>query len=153
MNLPDVLTPQLVLYPLEAASKDEAISQLINVLVKNGQLHNIEEAKAAVFARERLMTTGVGQGVALPHGKFAYTDEVLIAFGISKMGVDFEAIDGQPAYIFVLLLTPEKFPSKHLALLSKFSKMLNSEDCRKELMAASSAERITDILYQYEDTV
>ncbi len=153
MNLSDLLTAQLVLFPLVAASKDEAITQLIEILEKNDQLKNVEDAKSAVFAREKLMTTGVGKGVALPHGKFADTEDVLISFGISRNGVDFDAIDGQPVHIFVLLLTPEKYPSKHLELLSKFSKMLNIDDCRKELLMANSAGEIVAILYQYEKTI
>ena len=153
MNISDVLNPELILFPLEAASKDEAISQLIDILKQNGHLSDIEAAKTAVFNREKMMTTGVGQGIALPHGKFAEIDDVLISFGISKKGVNFDAIDGIPAHIFVLLLTPEKYPSKHLALLSKFSKMLNNTVCREELMAAESAESIIGILDKYDSTI
>ncbi|MCK4715863.1 MAG: PTS sugar transporter subunit IIA, partial [Candidatus Marinimicrobia bacterium] len=69
LELSTILTPDLILYPVKAATKEEAISQLVNVLVKNGKLTETEEAKSTVYKREELMTTGVGKGVALPHGK------------------------------------------------------------------------------------
>ena len=151
VELSTILTPDLILYPVKAATKEEAISQLVDVLVKNGKLTEAEEAKSAVYKREELMTTGVGKGVALPHGKYANIDEVLVSFGISKEGIDFDAIDGLPVNIFVLLLTPEQYPSKHLKLLSKFSRMLNIAGCRAELLAADSAEKIAEILYLYDE--
>ncbi|MCD6441158.1 MAG: PTS sugar transporter subunit IIA [Candidatus Marinimicrobia bacterium] len=153
MKLTEILTTDLILYPVKATTKEEVISQLIDVLVKNGKLTEPEEAKSAVFKREELMTTGVGKGVALPHGKYAHTEEVLISFGISKEGVNFDAIDGQPVYIFVMLLTPEKYPGKHLKLLSKFSRMLNIAECREELLGADSAAEIAEILYRYDETM
>ncbi|MCK4640739.1 MAG: PTS sugar transporter subunit IIA [Candidatus Marinimicrobia bacterium] len=151
VELSTILTPDLILYPVKAATKEEAISQLVDVLVKNGKLTEAEEAKSAVYKREELMTTGVGKGVALPHGKYANIDEVLVSFGISIEGIDFDAIDGLPVNIFVLLLTPERYPSKHLKLLSKFSRMLNIASCREELLAADSAEKIAEILYLYDE--
>lgn len=153
MKLAEILTTDLILYPVKAATKEEAISRLVDVLVKNGKLTEPKEAKSAVFKREEIMTTGVGKGVALPHGKYAHTEEVLISFGISKDGVNFDAIDGQPVHIFVLLLTPEKYPGKHLKLLSKFSRMLNIAECREELLAADSSEEIAEILYRYDETM
>lgn len=152
MELSEILTPELVQFPLEANSKKDAISQLVDILVKNGKLAESAEARAAVFRREELMTTGVGKGVALPHGKYAHIEDVLVSFGISKNGINFDAIDGQPVHIFVLLLTPGKYPSKHLKLLSKFSRMLNIAECRKELLAATSAQEIVNILIRYDQT-
>jgi fructose-specific phosphotransferase system IIA component len=153
MRLTEILTTDLILYPVKATTKEEVISRLIDVLVKNGKLTEPEEAKSAVIKREEVMTTGVGKGVALPHGKYAHTEEVLISFGISKEGVNFDAIDSQPVYIFVLLLTPEKYPGKHLKLLSKFSRMLNIAECREELLAADTAAEIAEILYRYDETM
>ncbi|HCL00712.1 MAG TPA: PTS fructose transporter subunit IIA [Candidatus Marinimicrobia bacterium] len=153
MELTEILTTDLILYPVQATTKEDVISQLVNVLVKNGKLSEPEEAKSAIIKREEVMTTGVGKGVALPHGKYAHTEEVLISFGISKEGVNFDAIDGQPVHIFVLLLTPEKYPSKHLKLLSKFSRMLNIAECREELLTADSATEIAEILYRYDKTM
>lgn len=153
MELSEILTPELIQYPLEATSKEDVIAQLVNLLFKNGKLTESAEAEAAVFKREQLMTTGVGKGVALPHGKYPYIEDVLVSFGISKQGINFDAIDGQPVYIFVLLLTPEKYPSKHLKLLSKFSRMLNLAECREKLLAAESAAEIAEILVQFDKTL
>ena len=153
MELSEVLSPELIQYPLTAKTKEDAISQLLNLLVINGKLAEAEEAKTAVFKREKLMSTGVGKGVALPHGKHAHIEDVLVSFGISKEGINFDAIDGQPVHIFVLLLTPEKYPSKHLKLLSKFSRMLNIAECRKKLLTDNSAEDILDTLIQFDKTL
>ena len=103
MELSKVLTPELVVYPLEASSKEEVISKLIYALQSAGKLTHPEIAKKAVMEREKLMSTGVGRGVAIPHGKYPYTDEVLVCVGVSRKGLDFDAVDGQPVYIFVLL--------------------------------------------------
>lgn len=152
MELSDILTPDLVQIPLEADTKSEVISRLIDILVRNGKLKEPAAAKAAVLKREELMTTGVGKGVALPHGKYTETEDVLIACGISKKGIDFDAIDGQPVHIFVLLLTPEKYPNKHLKLLSKFSRILNIAACREKLLSAGSAAEIIAVLDEFDKT-
>lgn len=152
MELSDILTPDLVQIPLEADTKSEVISRLIDILVRNGKLKEPAAAKAAVLKREELMTTGVGKGVALPHGKYTETEDVLIACGISKKGIDFDAIDGQPVHIFVLLLTPEKYPNKHLKLLSKFSRILNIAACREKLLSAGNAAEIITVLDKFDKT-
>lgn len=150
IELSKILTPELIIYPLQAQTKSEVIAQLIGILARNGKLSDPEVAIAAVIRREELMTTGVGKGIALPHGKYPYTDEVLISFGISKTGIDFNAIDGLPVHIFVLLLTPEQFPTKHLKLLGKFSRILNDASCREALLAADVPQQIAEILYKYD---
>ncbi|MCD6101096.1 MAG: PTS sugar transporter subunit IIA, partial [Candidatus Marinimicrobia bacterium] len=115
-----------------------------------GKLTHPEIARKAVMEREKLMSTGVGRGVAIPHGKYPYTDEVLVCVGVSRKGVDFDAVDGQPVYIFVLLLTPEKQPSKHLKLLSKFSRILNTVQAREEILEAQSPEEIARVFHKYD---
>ena len=153
MELSEILTPELIIYPLEANSKEEVISVLVDRLYKAGKISNSDAAKKAVIEREKLMSTGVGKGVALPHGKYVDIDDVLISVGVSINGIDFDAVDGQPVHIFVLLLTPERFPSKHLKLLSKFSRMLNKANCREEILEALSAEEIAEIIYKYDAQV
>lgn len=153
MELSLVLTPNLIIYPFEANSKEEVISLLVDRLLDEGKISDPDSAKKAVIEREKLMSTGVGRGVALPHGKYAENEEVLVSAGISPEGIDFDAVDGQPVHIFVLLLTPDRFPSKHLTLLSKFSRILNITQCRKELLEAYSPEEIARILYNYDAIV
>jgi len=153
MELSEILTPELIIYPLEANSKEKVISVLVDRLYKAGKISNSDAAKKAVIEREKLMSTGVGKGVALPHGKYVDIDDVLISVGVSINGIDFDAVDGQPVHIFVLLLTPERFPSKHLKLLSKFSRMLNKVNCREEILEALSAEEIAEIIYKYDTQV
>lgn len=153
MELTKILTPRLIVFPLSAETKEEVIKILIERLHDEGLITNPEAALQAVIEREKLMTTGIGKGVALPHGQFYETMEVLIAAGVSIEGVDFDAVDNQPVHIFVLMLTPERFPSKHLKLLSKLSRMLNNSACREEILAANSAEEIAQIFYKYDTQI
>ncbi|RKY54930.1 MAG: hypothetical protein DRP89_04245 [Candidatus Neomarinimicrobiota bacterium] len=153
MELSEILTPDLIIYPLEANSKEEVILVLVDRLYKTKKIANPDTAVKAVLEREKMMTTGVGKGVALPHGKYGDIDDVVISVGISIKGIDFDAVDGQPVHIFVLLLTPERFPNKHLKLLSKFSRMLNKAKCREEILDAVSAEEIAETIYKYDTQV
>jgi mannitol/fructose-specific phosphotransferase system IIA component (Ntr-type) len=150
MELQNILTPRLILYPLEAETKEDAIGQLIDRLYEEGLVHNPELAKKSVIERENLMTTGVGKGIALPHGKYPDIVEVLVVAGVSVEGIDFKAIDNLPVNIVVLLLTPERLPSKHLKLLSKFSRLLSNKQCRTEILDATSSEEIAQVFYKYD---
>ena len=153
MQLSEILDADLILFPLKAESKEEVISTLIDVLYKKGKISDPQLALKAVLDREKLMSTGVGRGVALPHGKCANIEDVYVAVGVSPVGIDFEAVDEQPVHVFVLLVTPENFPSKHLKLLSKFSRMLNSAKCREEVLSATSAQEILEVLFKYDELV
>lgn len=149
----EILDADLILFPLKAESKEEVISTLIDVLYKKGKISDPQLALKAVLDREKLMSTGVGRGVALPHGKCANIEDVYVAVGVSPVGIDFEAVDEQPVHVFVLLVTPENFPSKHLKLLSKFSRMLNSAKCREEVLDATSPQEILEVLFKYDELV
>ncbi len=153
MQLSEILDADLILFPLKAESKEEVISTLIDVLYKKGKISDPQLALKAVLDREKLMSTGVGRGVALPHGKCANIEDVYVAVGVSPVGIDFEAVDEQPVHVFVLLVTPENFPSKHLKLLSKFSRMLNSAKCREEVLDATSPQEILEVLFKYDELV
>jgi len=150
MYIHKILTPELIIYPLEARTRDEVIAALVERLYEEKLITNPDAARQAVIDRENLMTTGVGKGVALPHGKSADITEVLVSAGVSIEGIDFQAVDAQPVQIFVLLLTPERYPSKHLKLLSKFSRMLNNAQCRDEILQATSSKEIAQVLYKYD---
>ena len=151
MELSKILHTGLIEYPLIASTKEDVISVLIERLYKSSDLNDSEEAKRAVLDREKLMSTGIGRGVALPHAKASNIEDVLVSIGVSKEGIEFDSIDGRPAYIFVLLLTPEQYPSKHIKLLSRFSKILNNAECRNELLQSDSSEKIARVFYKYDE--
>lgn len=150
MELSKILSPRLIEYPLNVGTKEDVISVLIDRLYKEGKISKPEVAQKAVLDREKLMSTGVGRGVALPHGKYLDIDDVLISIGVSEKGIDFDAIDGQPVYIFILLLTPEQSPSKHLKLLSRLSRLLTNAECRREIIEARSADGIANVFFKYD---
>ena len=95
-----------------------------------------------LLEREKLGSTGIGDGIAIPHGKLKGLDRLVISFGRSRQGIDFDAIDGKPVHIFFLLMAPESSTGQHLKALAKISRMLKDPDFRSDLMAAKSAEEI-----------
>lgn len=151
MEIKDLLTPEFIVFPLQVSTKEEVISSLVGRLYERGKISNYELAKKVVLDRETLMTTGIGKGVAFPHGRYPDIENVIVSIGIAPKGIDFKAVDGQPVSIFVLLLSPEKYPNKHLKILGRFSKILNIEECRQEILTAKSAEKIAEIFYKYDN--
>ena len=120
------------------------LAELISVLINSGL--KIDRAKAidVLQQREKLGSTGIGDGVAIPHGKVSDLHELIVAFGRSKKGIVFDAIDGKPVHLFFLLLAPENSTGQHLKALAKISKMLKTPNFRKKLIDA----RTTSDLYK-----
>ena len=101
--------------------------------------------------RERLGSTGIGGGIGIPHGKLKALDQLVLGFGLSRRGADFESMDNRPTYIFFLLLTPESSAGLHLKLLARISRLLKNEDFKSQLMQASRPEEIIDIIREKDD--
>lgn len=127
---------------LRASTKDEVIRELAGVLDRAGKLNSLEEYIVAVYEREALGSTGVGMGVAIPHGKSAAVREPAVAFGKSVGGVDFQSIDGTPAHLIFMIAVPASADNQHLRILANLSRMLIHEDFRKGLMEAGSPEDV-----------
>jgi PTS system nitrogen regulatory IIA component len=106
-----------------------------------------------LLEREKLGSTGIGEGVAIPHGKIESLDEVLISFGRSHTGIDFDSIDGQPARLFFLLIAPETSTSEHLKALAKLSRLLKNAAFREELYRAREAQSIYQLICDEEDKI
>jgi fructose-specific phosphotransferase system IIA component len=148
MNIFSLLTPQTVLPNLEAKDKAEILDKMVKSLegkVSNGELDKIRDA---VFERERIMSTGVGKGLAIPHGKAAGIEQTYAAFAILKDPVDYEAIDDQPVNMVFLLVGPQASNSLHIKMLSRISRLMNNSDFRSRLRKCSTAE---DIIEQFKD--
>ena len=135
---------------IDAKSKPEVIAELSGICVRNGNI-NPDRMVQALLDREKLGSTGIGDGIAIPHGKLAGLDEILISFGISRSGVDFEAMDGKPVHMFFLLIAPEYSTGQHLKVLAKISRMLKDENFRHRLMEASGREEIYRIITEKDD--
>ena len=101
--------------------------------------------------RERLGSTGIGKGIGIPHGKLPALDKLLLGFGISRQGVDFESMDRQPTYLFFLLLTPENTAGLHLRLLARISRLLKDDVFRNQLLKARGVEEVTAIIASVDE--
>jgi nitrogen PTS system EIIA component len=137
MRLKDALKESCVIADLKGGTKKEVLTELVTSLKEAGFIDDVQEAVSVILEREKLGSTGIGEGIAIPHGKMAGTDRILCAFGRSKEGIDYDAVDGEPAHIFFLLLAPEDSAGLHIQMLSRISRILRDEVFRKHLVEQS----------------
>jgi fructose-specific phosphotransferase system IIA component len=151
MNIVSLLDNATVYPQLEVSDKEELLEQLIRSLqskVDNEQLDRIREA---VLQRESIMSTGVGKGLAIPHGKAKGLSQSYAAFALLQHAVDYEAIDDKPVTMVFLLVGPESENSLHIKLLSRISRLMNNEEFRSSLKECSTAEQILDTFKKEEE--
>lgn len=134
--LAELLQPERVRVGLEAANKDAALLAVASLLTLPEGVANAESVYEVLLERERLASTGVGSGVAIPHGRCDDFDELRAAVAVYPKGVDFEAVDGLPVTIIVGIIGPRSMPQKHLAALAGVSRVLRDEAKRSELISA-----------------
>jgi nitrogen PTS system EIIA component len=147
----DVLKESCVIADLKGTSKKEILSELARSFKDAGLIRDVDGAVDVIFEREKLGSTGIGEGIAIPHGKMKGIDRILCAFGRSKKGVDFDAVDGKPVHIFFLLLAPEESVGLHIQMLSRISRILRDEGFRRHLIEeAENNDLYTDIVAQDE---
>ena len=142
MKMADILSWDTVIPELTSKNKKEVIEELVSVIVEKDKRLDKEQLIEVFLERERLGSTGIGDGIAIPHGKLKNIDTLFASFGRSVEGVDFESMDGKPAYIFFLLMAPENSAGIHLKTLARISRLLKDSAFRKNLMAAKSKEEI-----------
>ena len=133
MNMRDALKESCVIADLKSVTKNEVLREMASSLKEAGLVPDVEEAVNVILERERLGSTGIGDGIAIPHGKLKGIDHILCAFGRSKEGVDFDAVDGKPVHILFLLLAPEDSAGLHIQMLSRISRILRDPSLRKRL--------------------
>jgi len=142
MTIEEVLEESCVIADLNGATKKDALKELVSALKKANLIKNEQEVVNVIFEREKLGSTGIGDGVAIPHGKLKGIRKIICVFGRSLQGVEFDSIDQKPAHIFFLLLAPENSASLHLKMLSRISKLLRDPSFRKRLMDLGDAHDI-----------
>lgn len=142
-----LINENLIFLDLEAKDKEEAISKLARAAAREGKITSLEDFKKSVFERERSYTTGVGNGVAIPHGKSKAVKEPIIVFGRTARGIDWDSLDGKPVSIIFLLGVPEENVSNlHLKLLQQLSRKLMNIDFIKRLRMAQTKEEVFEAL-------
>ena len=145
-NLKQLLGRDNIFLDLRATDKQGVITELVDRLVQNGRLPNRKAALKAILERERKVSTGMENGVAIPHGKSDSVQDLVTALGIKKEGLDFESADGQPSRIFVMTLCPDNRPGPHLQFLGEISQLLDKAEIRRRLVEAATVDEVLDIL-------
>ncbi len=151
MRLTDLLPEEHILIDLKAEDRDSAIKQLLSVLNKDQIIADFDQAYQAILEREKIMTTGVGNGIAIPHCKHVSCPNFAVAFGMHRKGINFESIDKKPAKLIFLLIGPENNPSLHIKLLSRISRLMSNEDLRAQLIKCKSPGEALQLLQEEED--
>jgi fructose-specific phosphotransferase system IIA component len=151
MLLSQILQPSCVKVPLEAKDKRSAINDLIDILDSNKLLLNKDVALQAVLTREQTRSTGIGSGIAIPHGKCAAVNELVMAVGIAAQPIDFGSVDGKPVSIIILLISPSDQTGPHIQALAKISRLMLDEAFRDKLRKAGSAEEVCELLSNKEN--
>lgn len=140
MRLSELLNAQAITPRLRARTKRDAIVELVELLESAHGLSSHGEILDRVLRREAMMSTGIGNGIAIPHGKARMVDRLVAACGVSAEGVDFESVDGEPATLFILLVSPESGGAVHVKVLANISRLLKEESVRRSLREAPNAE-------------
>lgn len=153
MRLTEILKPENILLPLQAKTKTDAITELVNLLAKNGDLKDAKQVLDAVLDREATRTTGIGNGLAIPHGKCNGTDHLVMAVGRAAAPLDFQAIDGRPVTLICLLASPPDKTGPHIRALAKISSLMLAERFRQRLHSAKTPQEMYDIISEQESLV
>lgn len=150
MKITDLLTKETMILALQAKTKGEVIDELAEKLAEAGAVSDVEAFKQAIWAREKQSTTGVGDGIAIPHAKTAAVKRPAVAFGRSAEGIDYESLDGKPSHLFFMIAAPEGGEQTHLEALARLSSMLMDASFRAQLETASSEEEIVRLFAEKE---
>lgn len=146
MKIVEFLNDKAVTASLKAASKEAILRELVDLLAKAEGIRNKEELLKVLLARESLGSTGIGQSVGIPHAKTNIVKKLVAAFGISKSGVAFEALDGEPVHIFFLLVAPEDSAGPHLKALARISRLLKDKYFRDSLRQLDDEKAILKLI-------
>jgi PTS system nitrogen regulatory IIA component len=151
MHLSDVFNSNNVWSDLHATTKDELVRKLSQLIAGRAPKLSLEDLYTALIEREKLGSTGIEDGVAIPHAKVAGLDDILVAFGRCPEGIDFDAHDGKPTHLFFVLLAPEKATGMHLKVLARLSRLLKDVRVRNRLMDADVPEDLYRIITEEDD--
>jgi PTS system nitrogen regulatory IIA component len=150
MKISDILKLDAIIADLKAKNKPEAIKELSQAVSPVAGAE-VEDVAAVLLEREHLGSTGIGGGIAIPHGKLETVKSIAVGFGRSIKGIEFESLDNRPVHLFFLLLTPEHSTGGHLKVLAQISKLLKMDQFKERLLAAGSTEQIHQIILENDE--
>jgi PTS system nitrogen regulatory IIA component len=151
MKILDILDKKLIIPQLASKNKEGVLRELVHVLSQVEKQVNEERLIEVLLERESLGSTGIGDGVAIPHGKSKEVKKILASFGRSLPGMDFQSLDGKPAHLFFLLIAPENSAGIHLKALAQISRLMKDQGFRKRLLEADSAEEIYNLFSEGDE--
>ena len=152
MKVNELLKPKYILTDFKSDKKDNVINELIDLLKGDEKVLDLEEVRKCVFDREKIMSTGVGKGFAIPHGKTNSVTDIIAVFGKSKKPIEYDALDGEPVNLIFLMVGKDTLVSKHIKLLSRISRLMNNDEFREKLVKAESKEYILKVFEEEEQS-
>lgn len=152
MKISDILTEDVLEIRLAAKDKTEAINKMVDLANKSGKILDLEKVRTVVFEREKLVSTGVGKGFAIPHGKSDDISDIVAAFAILSEPVDFDSIDSEKVQYIFLLVGKDSMLNKHIKLLSRISRLMNKDEFRNTLLTAKSKSELLQIFRTEEQS-
>ncbi|MCE5242030.1 MAG: PTS sugar transporter subunit IIA [Syntrophobacteraceae bacterium] len=151
MKILDILAENAIIPELRGRTKKQVLEELIEALLAQKPHLDRDRLMAVLLERERLGSTGIGDGIAIPHGKLKDLDQLVLSFGRSSQGVDFESMDGKPVHLFFLLVAPENCAGIHLRALAKIARILKNGSVRKKLGSVGSKDDIYNAIQQEDE--
>jgi fructose-specific phosphotransferase system IIA component len=150
MLLTQILEPVCIKVPLDGRDKESVITELVDILDANKLLTDKTDVLQAIISRENTRSTGIGSGIAIPHGKCKGVNDLVMAMGISRRGIDFQSIDGKLVYIIVLLVSPIDKTGPHIQALARISRLMLDEEFKNKLQNAESAAELYELIRSKE---
>ncbi|MBN2090537.1 PTS sugar transporter subunit IIA [candidate division KSB1 bacterium] len=153
MTVEEILSINDIRVPLTKTTKEAILEEMVDILYENKKIQDKEKLLAALFEREKLMSTGVGDGVAIPHAKAEGIQKIIAAFGITAQDVDFNSLDNKPVRLLFLLVGPVEQPKMHLTALSRISRLLHEAQFRQKLLQCQNSEEALNLILEEEQRV
>ena len=151
MFLHEIFQPEFIKFDIDAVDKDEAFEELVDHLCHTEKINIRDEILAALFEREAKMSTGIHKGIAVPHGKTAAVEKICGVLGISRKGVEYDALDGEPVYLLFMIISPQEDSEKHLRILKRLSQLLENPQFYNDLQSQKNSQGAFKVICKYED--
>lgn len=151
MLISEIFKPGNIKINLESRDKEELFEEIVSFIVNAENLDNRDEILKALWDRERKMTTGIAQNIAIPHTNLINLKKTIGVIGISKNGIDYDSLDGKPVHIIFFLIGDKNNPNEHLTVLKNLALMLNMPDFYNDIMNCNNSEKVTEKLIEFED--
>lgn len=150
MRITDVLTEDLVVTGLKGNSKDDILEAMVDLVTRSPRVSDREKVRTAIFDREQIMSTGVGNGFAIPHGKTDAVSDIVAAFAVTEEPIDYDSLDEKPVRLVFLLVGRDTLVGPHIKLLSRISRLMTKEEFRSRLIECATPAEVLELFRQEE---